>query len=603
MPARRPTRPHYIQPNETSRLPRRFVFLDTEAHREHATGIERQTFRVGVTAWHDTDRRTGDPTPAEWAAWTDPADLWRWVSARTRDRGRVVVVAHNLAYDLRLAGAFVHLPALGYACERVRLDRNASYAVWRRGRSTLVMVDLYSWLPARLDVVARWLQLPKPPLPSARAGDAEWLQRCIADVDVVRAAWGRIIGWLREQDLGTWQPTGAGQAWAAWRHRYMTHRVLAGLDETTRAAERESAWTGRCEAWRHGHQARGPYTEWDYHLAYARVCATTGVPVRPVGAARPASLDRVLRSSRSLAWLCRVHVDTDVPILPTRVDDHVAWPVGRFSTTIWEHELALALEEGASVEIEWARPYMRKPALQQFAGWAIPIVEAGERDGDPLIAAVVKHWTRALVGRFGLRYKTWERWATAHEPGCVLLPGQNLSDGSRYRLLWVGRDVMRETDLLDADDCVPAILAYIMGECRVRLWRAMRTAGLDQVVYIDTDSLIVSSAGHARLRRAVEDGQHPGLRQKASFASVEIMGPRQLIAGGEVRVSGLPKNARQVSPGVYEGRVWRTLGASLQMREPDAVTITDRTVTLRSTDRRRLRRARGRTEPIRVEEA
>ena len=38
-------------------------------------------------------------------------ELWEWIDQRCQKRARTVLVAHNLAYDLRISDAFGWLPA------------------------------------------------------------------------------------------------------------------------------------------------------------------------------------------------------------------------------------------------------------------------------------------------------------------------------------------------------------------------------------------------------------------------------------------------------------------------------------------------------------
>ena len=41
---------HYLHRQTSAKVPRRFVFFDTEAYRDHHAGGEHQRWRLGVTA-------------------------------------------------------------------------------------------------------------------------------------------------------------------------------------------------------------------------------------------------------------------------------------------------------------------------------------------------------------------------------------------------------------------------------------------------------------------------------------------------------------------------------------------------------------------------
>lgn len=578
-------------------MPRRFVYVDTEAHRHKAGAIETQRFRLAVACAEGWSDKTGKPAPPKWGDFADAAGLWSFVEAHTSPKYRTILVAHNLAYDLRIADAFAQLTALGWTCERIRLDHGSAHARWSKGRRTLIMVDMLAWLPVSLQRVGVMVGQRKPELPADDDDNDVWLARCRADVEIMRSAWRRIVDWIGANDLGNWQVTGSSMAWAAWRHRFLTDKLLVGMDTETTEIERQSAHAGRTEAWRHGAFGHRHIYEWDYRLAYANIGASAELPVRPLGPVRPAKLADVMRMSRSLAWVTNVTVTTDVPTLPATVGDRILWPVGTFDTTVWDPELRMAIDEGAQVTVNWARPYLRKPLLAGFMQWAIEQIETGGGTDDAIISTMVKHWTRALVGRFAMRFKRWEPAGTNDHADLLLLPGVDIDNGEPYRWLFLGHDVFKESQLTEFGDGSPAVLSYVMGLARVQLWRAMRAAGLDQVVYVDTDSVMVTPRGSRTLAAAVKRGELPGLRLKADYQHLEVIGPRQLIIGGEPRVAGLANSAVRTGPRTFSTEAWRGIGESLKRREANTVKIVDRTVRLRGAVTRRQLLAGGTTAP------
>ena len=251
---------HWIRRNESNRIPRRHISLDTEAVQVEEGGRRVQTFRCAVACLDSQHSRGEKWRPPEWGRFTDPWALWQWVDGCTRTHARTVVVAHNLAYDLRISQAFIWLPKLGWELVMVRLDGGQAWAHWKRDDRSIAMVDTMSWFSVGLAELGDLIGEPKPPLPKWDDPLDVWMARCEADVQILRLCWGRVLRWIEEDDLGNWKPTGAGQGWAAFRHRWMDTRILHhGLDSVA-TLEREAAWTGRCEAWRWGRLPRGVWT-------------------------------------------------------------------------------------------------------------------------------------------------------------------------------------------------------------------------------------------------------------------------------------------------------------------------------------------------------
>lgn len=573
------------------------MYLDTEARIARHAGVQEQTWRLGVTC-HDHRQKSYDVWRApEWAVHDTPDDLWRWVDERAHTGERMVIVAHNLAYDLRIADVFRCLPALGWKLDRVRLDAEQAQCRWRHGARTIQMIDTMAWFPVALDTIGDEIGRPKPALPANSASRARWVERCTADVEILREAWRRVLWWLYADDLGNWQPTGASQAWATWRHRFMTQRVLVGDDEHVRDLERQAVWCGRSEAWRHGKHADGPYTEWDMQCAYLRVMRDCDVPVRQVGHVVEPSRRELARWFDTACVLAHVTVTTDEPVVPMAGPDGIVWPVGTFDTVVWDPELRLLLDADAKVHVTECCVYQRRPALADFARWLWPLATGDALNVDPVIRRVAKHWSRALIGRFGVRYHVWEPYGATPCNQVGLSTMHDSATGETFRLLSVGDTCMREGDTLEGENAVPSVMGWVMSETRRRLWLTMQRAGLDHVLHVDTDGLLVDAVGHDRL---LAEG-HAGLRVKASYDTVEVLAPRQVIYGGQLRAPGVPRRSRRVSADTWVGESWQWLSTALREGNADRVRVSKRRITLHSVDHRRAHLADGATAPFRME--
>jgi hypothetical protein len=587
-------RGHYVEHNAVTRVPRAFIYLDTEAY-EHDDGRSKvQTFRLAVAAIDRRYHHKDGWRDREWGTFRSTDDLLDWIDAACHAKARTILVCHNLAYDLRISDGIAGLTVRGWKLTGIRLESAQAWASWKRGTRTLVMVDSLSWVNVSLARVGEMLGLAKLDLPAWDDTDDAWVQRCTRDVEILAAMYRRLIDWVRAEDLGNWKATGAGQSWAAFRHRFMSHRVLVHEDADARLAEREAGWTGRCEAWRWGRQLGGPFTEWDYSAAYARIGAECKVPTRLLGEVSGGTLFRLDQGTGHNAVLCRVDVSTDVPTVPCRIGKRIAWPVGTFQTTLWDTEIALAREHGATVTPTRGWVYERTPALAEFCTWCLSILDAPEGEFDPIVRAAVKHWSRALIGRFGSRYSKWIEYGRVPWDDITLGYACDPDTDEVYQLMQLGGQLLRHTAEEDSASAVPSVMTWVMAECRARLWRSAVVAGLDHVRYLDTDSLIVDRHGNEALGLTAL----PGFRVKSRWQNVEILGPRQLILQGELRASGVPRDAHRVDATTWEGDVWNGLAQSIAHGESSSVRITPRRVRMVGNDPRRRHDPDGRTSPL-----
>lgn len=589
---------HYIKRNDTTRVPRSIIVLDTESRETRVRGGHEQKWRLGV-AWFLKGRK-GRVAKERTDVFDTPDALWEAVSDHCGQSGRTVLWAHNLGYDARISDTFRILPALGWSLVAHNIAPRGTWLVWKRDRANLTMVDSASVWPVTLATIGKWFGLAKTDLPAQDAPDAEWVARCQTDVLILRTAIMTYLDWLETADMGNWQLTGAGQSWSAYRHRFMTHQLLVHGDEDALAAERRAMWTGRCEAYWRGTIGYQEVQEWDLETAYARVAYDTSVPVKLVGPMPARYPWRDILDNPDLALLAEVTISTDVPTVPTMDDGRILWPVGTFDTTLWDCELQAAIEDGAEVTVHRAWLYHAKPALRDWAQWIMDGLHATADDVPLWRKAILKHWSRALVGRFAMRYSTWEPWGRMPELGAERRTLIDDIEGSTYDVMHVGADLWRESGTVEWAQSMPAITGYVMAACRIRLWRIVQQMPSGSVLYIDTDSMLLTDSWKCAINELCQLSTGEGLRLKQSWHGFSIMGPRQIITGERVRMAGVPILAQRVGRHDFAGSVWESLDGALRAGRPATVRTSDRRWHVEGIDRRRIGSGMGWTHPYKL---
>jgi hypothetical protein len=590
---------HYITPNEQTRVPRSLVVLGMRASEVRLTGGHEQTWKVAV-AWFSKARKGRPAKQSQGVYWT-PRDLWQAVSDHCGGSGRTVLWGHNLGYDVRISSAFIDLPALGWSLAAHNLAPRGTWLVWRRERATLVMVDTASVWPTTLASIGAWFGLGKAKMPGPDSPDGAWVAPCERDVLIVRTAVLAYLDWIESADMGNWQFTGSGMSWSTYRHKFMHHRLLVHGDAEANAAERRAMWTGRCEAYWHGTINYQEVQEWDLESAYARIARDINVPVRLVGAIGPRSAWRRALDDPDLAVLGEVTVRTAVPTVPTLHDDHILWPVGSFTTTLWDVEIRAALDDGAEVELHRGWLYRTAPALADWATWILAQLAAPAEQCPLWCKAILKHWSRALVGRFAMQYSTWDIFGAMPTLGAERRTLVDDVEGATYDLMQVGTELWRESGTVEWDQGMPAITGYIMAACRVKLWRIIQQMPPGSVLYADTDSLIFTDSYREQVDRITQIGVGEGLRLKSTYRGFSIMGPRQIVTGERVRMAGVPILAQRIGDHDYVGSVWESLDVALRSGRPAAVRTHDRAWHVTGRDRRRRGRGVGWTSPYKLD--
>lgn len=576
---------HWITTSAQERMPTRMVAFDTESKSSRSGDVETQTWRTGCAIRWRTDLKTGDH--AEARVFDSPDRMWQWIDEYGAPEKRTIVWAHNLSHDVRIACVMTILPALGYTLEWCNLDQNVSAMVWHSDHGSIVLADTWTWVPLSLSALAEGVGLVKFDMPPNGASEDTWNVYCMRDAQIVYRIVSELVGFVRSEHLGNWQPTGAGMAYSVWRHKFLEHKILVHDDTGALDAERAAMHTGRAEAWKHGKIAGPVWTEVDMRNAYLMIGAECELPRKLQFHCGAITSSQYRRLASIYRVLCRCTVHTDVPSVPYDDGNKTYWPIGRFETWLWDTEVNCATRYGATVSIHEAYCYVAAPLLHSWASWLVSILRAADDTTSPIVKVWLKHSSRALIGRLSLRSRSWEMYGAnpEHLTGITYLTDGETRQTSR--MMHTGDQTFMESGIAEARDSVPMITGWVMAECRVRLWDAMNTAGLSEVAHVDTDSLLVSARGLEALRAALGAAWHEHWAVKGSWRTIDVAGPRHYYRGRERVIAGVPLAAVQGGAGTFTGERWASLATDLEARGDGIVTTSAATWTPARRDPRR----------------
>lgn len=534
-------------------------------------------------------------------AFEDIDAMWDIICAKANRRGVTFLWCHDLSWTARVSAAFIQLPQRDWKLTAFNLVPGSGWLVWRKGRCTLKFFDTMSIWQTGMDGLAKLFEMGRKPLPAVDARPETWMSRVWADRAIMLAAVRNYLSWVVTNDLGPLAVTGTGQAWSAFRRRFLTHGILVHSDIPLRAMEREAMWAGRAEAYWHGAILTQQVDEWDFTSAHNNIARTELVPVyptRPVGQGADVSS---LAYLPGLELLADVEVNTPQPVVPLRTGNGIVWATGEFRTTLWGPELRELLRAGASVHLRNGHLYKSAPALHAWGSWISAHLSGGGNDIPAWIKAIIKRWGNTLVGRFGMRYPEWENIGWSPRSDAFAIPLWDVDTDEEHLLMQAGHELFEQVGVSDPRYCAPMVTGYIMSSLRAKLWRLMSAMPPMSLLYVDTDSVLTTDAWRPHMRAISRSPDFEGLRLKRTWDGFAIYGPRQIITGNEVRFSGLPKTATRVGRHDFEGEVTESLGQALGANALDRVRISRKRWTVEGRDVRRNGPAVGWTEPLHVE--
>lgn len=594
---------HFLSHNTRTELPSRMIWVDTEALNEHGKPeVGEQKLWFGVAHYERYHTATArEPTVVHRKVFYTPESFWEWVTSLSEPKARVWIMAHNWNYDAAILNTSVILPKLGWSLGKYINGKPPLIVTWRKDDCTLQMVDTLNYFTSSLANLGESLGVPKADMPKLVANVQEWEAYCARDVAVIRAGFLGFREFVREHNLGVMQPTLASQALTAYRHRFMPCQILIHTKEEALELERESYHGGRTEAFWYG-PYYGKLYKFDINSMYPSIMRDNELSARYVGYFPSYKRHLWAAAKRDYNRVAECWISTETPVYGIVRDQRLIFPVGRFKATLAEPELVYALDHDHVEKIgRWAI-YERENLFREFVDYFYNVRQEYQKAGNDAFAFMAKILMNSLYGKFGQAGRIWietdEYIWTEGQEGVLQIDEETPPIRLRNRL---GRTQMLQVET-ESHSSAPAIAAEITSHARLLLWRLIEQAGRENVVYVDTDSLVVSEAGYLALGTAIDSKILGKLKLEGESNYSEFWAPKDYLFAGKQRTKGIRASAEKISEVDYRQERFQSWDVNLKEGQDGFVTVTTTLKHLTRINHKALVNGHGPTYPLTLKE-
>jgi hypothetical protein len=573
----RTTYPHFLNKPQKTEMPRFLIAVDTEAHIEETADGEIHTLRLGHAV--EVNYARGKWTENHHAFRTLD-EFYAILDKHIKDKQKVRVVAHNMAYDYGILALDDYISSRKLTIQAFVLQPFIIKAR-NQNKGTLEIISSTNWFKLSLKETGKAFGIEKDEVPNFKnVSDDVLASYCKQDALVLARIMEGYIDFLRSNDLGNFALTIAGQALSAFTHKYMDEKtiLLHRYKEVTNM-ELASYKGGRCEVFQMGKLSN--VFKLDVNSMYPFVMSEHSYPVKTISK-KPVklSLDSIndIVHDESRFVIANVKLRMKEPAIAVR-RDKLIFPVGDINECLCGPELKYILDNpefGTITSVTKACVYTAQPVFKGYVDFFYAIKKAKESPASVLMA---KLFLNSLYGKWGQR---------EHED--IEVAGPELQymvesmralginsmfgkvGGTKQNFILVGADLYSlpkaDKDAL-ARNSFPALASAVTAHARVYLDTLISCAGRDNVFYTDTDSLFTNEAGYSALLKSgfIHDSRLGALKLEA-VGDTEIKGPKNYIFTNygfdsifdvsQMKLKGVKKNAIEISPGVYEQMQFRT---------------------------------------------
>lgn len=556
-------KPHILKGNKQTQLPYHFIFFDCETlpWRKSPTRTE-QVWRLAV-GWHvEYKSRAGRPT-VETQRFAHKGQLWAWIVSKATNNKRLYVVAHNAEFDFRVSGGFDALPTFGYKMVKGLYDSAMFTLFWRKGRSTIVVINSYQWLPVSIEALGEILGIPKMTMPAFEAPDSEWYPYCERDVEILAKAVDAYRQMVLEHDLGTFSLTIASQAFTAFRHRFKHADIYIHNRAVALELERDGYYGGRVECYRLGEFKDGPYYRLDVNSMYPSVMKEAPYPVKLTLVRDNPTLDEVWGWALTKYAIARCKLNTAGPYYPKRFGGRLTFPIGEYWTVLHQVELLTALSCGDISEVSRIAVYDRGDLFSSYVSALYALRRQYDDQGNAVFAYIVKLLLNSLYGKFGQRGRTTTIVGETSPGECWVRESTDATTGDPIIYRCIKGTIWKEERQSESYHSFPAIAGAVTAYGRHQLLSLISKASWPNVYYVDTDSLIVNATGLKLLSDRLSPTELGGLKIEAEADEMTLLGLKRYTFGGDVKNKGIKKDAKLIGPNLWQVEKWRQIRSAL----------------------------------------
>ena len=498
--------------------------------------------------YNDTKGLSGE----RWKFWRDTKKFNEYILSLTGFKRTLYLFGHNIFFDLQSSDFFYYFTQWGWVLDFL-YDKGLTYIlVIRKGKRTIKCISTTNYFDESLEKLGEFLGVRKMSIDFKKASDAELKRYCKRDVRIIRSLLKHYLDFIDKHKLGRFALAKGGQAFTAWRYRFMKNSIYPHSHEQANDLEQKAYMGGRVECRFLGQLPVDDYVSLDVNGLYGHVMVNNEYPAKLINYHKKPSLSHLQNCLNNYCCTARVELDTDEPAYGVRKKFKLIFPTGKFTAFLNTTGLQYALEHGHIKSIREMSVYLKADLFSEYIKYFTKLKSDYGKSGDKIMRKFSKYMTNTLYGKFGQREDLIEYELDINYTGYFR---QETYDPQTKKIEVITKLFNKLSVTFGSQLCKNSfvtISAHVSENARFYLYELMKRIGLENCLYVDTDSLKFREIFLPRLKSLVDDHKPGYLKLEDRFREFCIMGAKYYRTEHDTRIKGVPKKARKIGKYKYK---------------------------------------------------
>lgn len=541
---------YIIRQNHVCTFPKRIIYLDTEAERSVYDDHEDHHLKLAWTCYvKSTAENRG--AAGEWRQWKDGFDLCEYIESKAHEKEALWVFGHNVYYDLQISSFYYYLRLSGWKLQFF-YDKGLTYIlVIRKGNRTIKAVSTTNYFQCSLKALGQMMGIEKLDVDFDNVNEADLSVYCRRDVEILKKGLEYYMTFVRDNDLGKFSLTKSSQAMAAYRHRFMTYQLHRHEEPDIVKLERSAYHGGRTECHYFGELPQGEYLSLDINSMYPFIMKTKPLPIKLIDVVKKPTLSILPALLQKYSCIAEVNLDTENPAYAVDNGHKLVFPVGRFKAYLCSEGLRYAISKGDIKSIETLAVYDQGHIFGHYVDYFYGLRKKYKGEDNRIMETLSKYFLNTLYGKFGEKHTVEKRTDVSSNVPFYLEEYFDLTTGQRWIEYSMFGVKVKKIGEREGNKSMVSIPAHITEYARFLIWSIMEQLGYENVLYTDTDSVLIRKSDLPRLKYKIHDTELGALKIENTFTHVILNGNKHYVTDDTVKIKGVPKTAIRVKPFVY----------------------------------------------------
>lgn len=542
---------HIMKPNKNTEMPRYHAFLDTETKGiDIGLDMLEQSLKVGWCCfqYYDIERRE---KYEKWIEFRRAKEVWEFIDKEIPNKGTVWVWAHNMDFDFRVCKGFTELEKLGYHLSKFVFETGRVMLKWIKPGKAINVVDTLNYFKVSLAKLGEDIGIPKMEVDFETTSDKNLSEYCKNDVQIIKVAITRLLEFIYENDFGSFKPTVAAQAFAAYKHRFMEFPLFIHNNLTADEVEVASYKGGRTEAFFIGDVSDKELICLDVNSMYPFMMRDKELPTKMVKIISNVTVGKLKKYMKEYLVIADMEFYIEKPAIGVK-RDRLTFPIGYIRDTVTSPEIEVIMRDGIINRIYRICLYEHRDVFKKYVENIYALRMKYKQEGNFSYQLFCKYLLNSLYGKFGQRIQKLDAvQADMSLKDNFILDYYDADLKKKVVEYHFGGKIFMKGKKAPSFDTFTAIPSFITAYARMYLWELIEKAGEENVYYCDTDSLFVSRKGKERLRGFL-DSRELGKLGVEDKEITFIRGVKDYDTVAERKIKGIRKDAVKISDRTYE---------------------------------------------------